>query len=88
MQCLFSFFTILLTLVLFSTDIMAQTAPPGSPDLSRRALHQQDRQLRLQDRQECITQATQQTIEKRNRSEFVLKCMGDRQNARKAATKR
>jgi len=88
MRYLFSFFTILLTLVLFSADIMAQTAAPGSPDLSRRALHQQDRQLRQQDRQECTTQATQQNIAKRNRSEFVLKCMADRQHARKAATKK
>ena len=88
MRYLFSFFTIFLTLVLFSADIMAQTAAPGSPDLSRRALHQQDRQLRQQDRQECTTQATQQNIAKRNRSEFVLKCMADRQHARKAATKK
>ncbi|HEY1474199.1 MAG TPA: hypothetical protein VGF53_08965 [Pseudolabrys sp.] len=88
MQYLFRFFTILLTLVLFSADIMAQTAAPGSPDLSRRAVHQQDRQLRQQDRRECITQVTQQNIAKQNRAEFVLKCLGDRQNARKAATKK
>src|SRR5262249_60315912 len=86
MRYLFSFFTIFLTLVLFSADIMAQTAAPGSPDLSRRALHQQERQLRQQDRQECTTQATPQNIPKRNRSEFVVKITADKQHTRTEAT--
>jgi len=72
---------VVLALVLFTADIMAQTAAPASQALSGPV-------LRRQDRQECITQARQQNIAKRNRAEFVRKCMADRQGARKAATKR
>jgi hypothetical protein len=75
-------FAISLAPVVFSAGL-AQTAAPGSPDLSKRALQQQDRQARRQDRQECMAQATQQNITKPQRAEFVLKCMGDRQNAKK-----
>jgi len=71
---------VVLALVLFTTDIMAQTAAPASPALSGRA-------LRRQDRQECITQATQQNIAKRNQAEFVRKCMADRQGARRRQQK-
>jgi len=71
---------VVLALVLFTTDIMAQTAAPASPALSGRA-------LRRQDRQECITQASQQNIAKRNRAEFVRKCMADRQGARRRQQK-
>jgi hypothetical protein len=67
---------VVLALVLFTADIMAQTAAPASPALSGPV-------LRRQDRQECITQARQQNIAKRNRAEFVRKCMADRQGARR-----
>jgi hypothetical protein len=71
---------VVLALVLFTADIMAQTAAPASTALSRPA-------LRRQDRQECITQAGQQNIAKRNRAEFVRKCMADRQGARRQPQK-
>jgi hypothetical protein len=72
---------VFLALVLFTADIMAQTAVPASPALSGPA-------LRRQDRQECIAQARQQNIATRNQAKFVRKCMADRQGARKAARKR
>jgi len=83
MRCLLSFFLIFLTLVLFSADIIAQTAAPSSPALSGRALRQQERQLRQQDRRECTTQAAQQSIARRNRADFVRQCIADRQGARR-----
>jgi len=71
---------VFLALALFTADIMAQTTAPASPALTGPA-------LRRQDRKECNAQASQQNIAKRNQSEFVRKCMADRQGARKTATK-
>ena len=41
------------------------------------------RELGHQDRRECVAEAEQQNIAKRDRAEFIGKCMGARQNARK-----
>jgi hypothetical protein len=79
-----AFFVILFALFLFADDaVMAQTPTPGSEStpLSSWA-------LRKQDRQECTKQVAQQNIAKRNQAEFIRKCMGDRQGARKAAAKK
>ena len=59
---------------------MAQTIPAASTPtkLSKAALRQQDKE-------ECVKQAEQQNMAKRNRAPFVRQCMADRQGARKAA---
>jgi hypothetical protein len=44
--------------------------------------------LRQQDRQDCIKQAVQQNIARRNRAAPVRKCMADRQALRKASQKK
>src|SRR5262245_47306007 len=54
---------VVLALVLFTTEIMAQTAAPASPALSGRV-------LRRQDRQECITQQVNKTLQ--NETELNL----------------
>ena len=70
--------SILLAVSLLSTDVvLAQMKEPTSPGLSKRA-------LREQDRRECIAQATQQNIAKRNQAEFLRKCLADKQGTRKA----
>jgi hypothetical protein len=70
----------ILTLALFS-DAVAQTAAHPSPELSRRALRKQDRQV-------CTAQAVQENVARRNRAEFLRYCMADRQGKRRAATRR
>jgi len=71
----------ILTLALLS-DAIAQTAtPPSSPELSRRELRKQDRQV-------CTAQAVQENVARRNRAEFLRYCMADRQGKRRAATHR
>ena len=70
----------ILTLALFS-DAVAQTAANPSPELSRRALRKQDRQV-------CTAQAAQQNVASRNRAEFLRYCIADRQGKRRAATRR
>ncbi len=76
--------TSLAMLLLASNVVIAQTAQttstPQKP-LSKSALRQQDRQ-------ECIKQAVQQNIAKRNRAAPVRKCMADRQVLRKASQKK
>jgi hypothetical protein len=59
-------------------DAIAQTS--SQPGLTAR-------QLRKQDRQVCTAQAVQQNIAKRNRAEFVRKCMADRQGKRRIAAR-
>jgi len=39
--------------------------------------------MRKQDRDECMKQAAQQNIAKRNQAEFIRKCMADRQGERR-----
>jgi hypothetical protein len=71
-------------LLLASNVVIAQTAQTTStPEktLSKSALRQQDRQ-------ECIRQAVQQKIARRNRAAPVRKCMADRQALRKASQKK
>jgi len=46
------------------------------------------RALRQQDRDECIKEATEQKVAKRDRATFVLKCIGARQDARKNVDKK
>src|SRR5262245_7843013 len=70
----------ILTLVLFS-DAIAQTAAHPSPELSRRALRKQDRQV-------CTAQAVQENVARRNQAEFLRYCVADRQGKRRAATRR
>jgi hypothetical protein len=77
MRCLLFLLAYTLTLTL-SFDAVAQTSSP--PGLSGRALRKQDRQI-------CTTQATQQNVLRRNRAEFVRKCMATRQGERKAAAR-
>lgn len=77
MRYVFALFTILLSLALFTADIMAQTT---APVLSGRALGHQDRD-------ECIAQSKQQNVARQKRAEFIVKCVGDRQSARKAQQK-
>jgi len=70
----------ILTLALFS-DAVGQTASPPSPELSRRALRKQDREV-------CTTKAVQENVARRNRAEFLRYCMADRQGKRRAAIRR
>ena len=65
---------------LVGSAAMAQTIPAASTPtkLSKAALRQQDKE-------ECVKQAEQQNMARRNRAAFVRQCMADRQGARKAA---
>lgn len=65
-------------LVIAGDAVVAQT------DLTRA----DRRVLRKQDEQECIRHAGHQGILRRNRAEFVRKCMAERQGERKAAEKK
>jgi hypothetical protein len=56
-------------------DTIAQTSTSSRPGLTARELRKQDRQV-------CTAQSVQQSIAKRNRAEFVRKCMADRQGER------
>ena len=70
----------LLPMVAGSGDVIAQTATPAATAptaLSKRMLRKQDREI-------CTNQSVQQHIARRNRAEFVRRCMADRQGARKA----
>jgi hypothetical protein len=46
------------------------------------------RVLRQQDEQECLRQAGAQGVTRRNRAEFIRKCMADRQGERRTAEKK
>jgi hypothetical protein len=70
----------LLPMLAGSGDVIAQTATPKATAptaLSKRMLRKQDLEI-------CTNQSVQQNIARRNRAEFVRKCMADRQGARKA----
>jgi uncharacterized protein YycO len=61
-------------------DTIAQTSTSSRPGLTARELRKQDRQV-------CTAQSVQQSIAKRNRAEFVRKCMADRQGERRIAAR-
>lgn len=64
--------------------VIAGDATVAQTDLTRA----DRRVLRKQDEQECIRHAGHQGILRRNRAEFVRKCMAERQGERKAAEKK
>src|SRR5262245_22013017 len=66
-----------LTLIVLSNAV---ANPQRSTELTGRA-------LRKQDRQACTTQSIQQNVVRRNRAEFMRKCMADRQGGRRAAAR-
>jgi|SRR5215475_2023126 len=69
----------LLSLVILS-DAVAQTAAPSSPELTAHEFRKQDRQV-------STAQSIQQNIARRDRAEFVRKCMADRQAERRIAAR-
>ena len=68
--------------LLFSiiTDLAAQSAISTPPELSKRALRQQDRQI-------CNKLANELKVATSNLTYFVRECMADRQALRKSAAK-
>src|SRR5262245_6926992 len=72
LACIFS--------IVLSFDAVAQISATSSSGLTGRALRKQDYQV-------CTAQSVQQTIERRNRAEFVKKCMANRQGERRAAAR-
>ena len=77
MRNLLALFTLSLGLLLIAGDPgMAQPASPESAPLNNRA-------MRRQDRDECMKQAAQQNIVRRNQAEFIRRCMADRQGERR-----
>jgi hypothetical protein len=81
MQRTLAIFPISIALLLFiSSDLMAQTATPASPTLSKRA-------LRHQDREACNKLAVQLTVKRSNLANFIRECMAEAQASRKAAAK-
>lgn len=64
--------------------VVAGDAAVAQTDLTRA----DRRVLRQQDEQECLRRAAHQDILKRNKADFVRKCMADRQGERKAAERK
>jgi hypothetical protein len=64
--------------------VVAGDAAVAQTDLTRA----DRRVLRQQDEQECLRRAAHQDILRRNRADFVRKCMADRQGERKAAERK
>ncbi|HZP71296.1 MAG TPA: hypothetical protein VFB29_15255 [Pseudolabrys sp.] len=71
------------TLTLISVSL-ALLAFAGQAAFAQADLTRADRRaMRQQDEQECLRQAAHQNILRRNRAEFVRKCMAERQGERK-----
>jgi formylmethanofuran dehydrogenase subunit E len=61
----------------------------GDAAFAQTALTRADRRvMREQDEQQCLRQAAHHDIPRRNRAEFVRKCMADRQGERKVQAKK